>query len=73
MRYRQTVSDDINLQEVDGRLPSVEIDFELDVKNEEPWNFLFGTQWEITKRWNVTAEGGIGDRRQILTGLSFRF
>jgi hypothetical protein len=73
MRYRQTVSDDINLQEVDDRLPSVEIDFELDVKNDKPWNFLFGSQWEITKRWNITAEGGIGDRKQVLTGLSFRF
>jgi hypothetical protein len=73
MRYRQTVTDDINLQELDGRLPSVEIDFKLDVKNEHPWNFLFGTQWEITKRWQVVAEGGVGNRQQVLTGLFFRF
>lgn len=73
MRYRQTVTDDINLQEIDGRLPSVEIDFKVDVKNEQPWNFLFGSQWEITKRWHVTAEGGVGNRRQVVTGLSFRF
>ena len=73
MRYRQTITDDINLQEFDDRLPSVEIDFELDVKNEKPWNFLFGTQWEIAKRWQATAEGGIGNRRQVITSLSFRF
>ena len=73
MRYRQTVTDDINLQELDDRLPSVEIDFKLDIKNENPWNFLFGTQWEITKRFQVMAEGGVGDRQQVLTGLFFRF
>jgi hypothetical protein len=73
MRYRQTVTDDINLQELDDRLPSVEIDFELDVKNDKPWNFLFGTQWEMTKRWQATVEGGVGDRKQVVTGLSFRF
>jgi hypothetical protein len=73
MRYRQTVTDDINLQEIDKRLPSVEIDFEIDVKNDKPWNFLFGTQWEVTKRWQATVEGGVGNRRQVVTGLSFRF
>ncbi len=73
MRYRQTITDDINLQEIDDRLPSVEIDFELDVKNDKPWNFLFGSQWEITKRWQFVAEGGVGNRQQVLTGLYFRF
>jgi hypothetical protein len=73
MRYRQTITDDINLQEIDPRLPSVNLDFKLDVKNDQPWNFLFGGQWEITKRWQFTVEGGIGDRKQLITGLFFRF
>ncbi len=73
MRYRQTVTDDINLQEFDDRLPSVEIDFKIDIKNDDPWNFLFGGQWELTKRWHFTAEGGLGDRKQLVTGLFFRF
>ena len=73
MRYRQTVTDDINLKEVDPRLPSVNIDFKLDIKNEHPWNFLFGGQWEITKRVHLMAEGGVGDRRQVVAGLNFRF
>ena len=37
------------------------------------WNFLFGGQWEITKRWQVMAEGGIGNRRQVILGAFFRF
>ena len=73
MRYRQTITDDINLQEIDPRLPSVELNFKLDVKNDQPWNFLFGGQWEITKRWQFTAEGGVGDRKQLITSLFFRF
>ncbi len=73
MRYRQTVTDDINLQEFDSRLPSVEIDFELDIKNDTPWNTIFGGQWSITKRWQFTAEGGFGDRSHLITGLFFRF
>ena len=73
MDYKQTVTDDINLNELDPRLPSVEIDFEIDVKNEEHWNFLFGGQWEITKRWQVMAEGGVGNRRQVILGAFFRF
>ena len=73
MRYRQTVTDDINLQELDDRLPSVELAFKLDIKNDQPWNFLFGGQWELTKRWQFTLEGGVGDRKQVISGLFFRF
>ena len=73
MRYKQTVTDDINLNELDPRLPPVQIDFKLDVENDEPWNFLFGGQWEITKRWQFMTEGGVGKRTQVLTGISFRF
>jgi len=73
MKYKQTITDDINLNELDPRLPSVKIDFKLDVKNDEPWNFIFGGQWEITKRWQVMAEGGVGERKQLILGAFFRF
>lgn len=73
MDYKQTVTDSIDLNTLSPALPSVELDFEIDIKNEHPWNFLFGGQWEITKRWHFMAEGGIGDRKQLITGLFFRF
>jgi hypothetical protein len=47
--------------------------YKIDVKNEKPWNFLFGGQWEITKRLQVMAEGGLGNRDQIIIGGFFRF
>ena len=73
MDYKQTITDTFNLKEIDLRLPSAHLDFEIDIKNEEPWNFLIGGQWEITKRWQITAECGIGNRRQFIFGTSFRF
>ena len=47
--------------------------FEIDIKNEDPWNFLFGGQWEITKRFQFMAEGGVGERKQLILGAFFRF
>jgi hypothetical protein len=73
MDYKQTVTDSVNLKKLDSRLPAVDLDFEIDIKNEEHWNFLMGSQWEITKRWQITVEGGVGNRRQIVLGSSFRF
>jgi hypothetical protein len=73
MDYKQTVTDDINLRELDPGFPSVEIEFEIDIKNEERWNYLFGGQWEITKRLQVMAEGGMGNRRHLILGAFFRF
>ena len=73
MHYKQTVTDDVNLQEFDPRLPPVQLAFKLDVENDYPWNFLVGGQWEITKRLQFMAEGGVGDRGQLVTGISYRF
>jgi len=73
MNYRQTVTDSINVNTPIPGFPLLELDFEIDIKNEQPWNFLFGSQWEITKRWQFMAEGGIGNRKHVITGLFFRF
>ncbi len=73
MHYKQTVADNISLQELDPRLPPVELAFKLDIENDSPWNFLFGGQWEITKRLQIMAEGGAGGREQVVTGISYRF
>ena len=73
MKYKQTVTDDISLNELDPRLPSVKINYKLDVQNDEPWNFIFGGQWEITQRWQIMAEGGVGERKQLILGAFFRF
>ena len=73
MNYKQTVTESIDLSTIIPGFPSVELDFEIDIKNDHPWNFLFGGQWEITKRWQFMTEVGIGDRKQVISGLFFRF
>jgi len=73
MDYKQTVTDSVNLKELDPTLPAEDLEFEIDIKNEEPWNFLMGGQWEITKRWQMMVEGGVGNRRQFIFGTLLRF
>jgi hypothetical protein len=71
MDYKQTVTDSVDLNELDPKLPSVDLEFEIDIENEEPWNFLMGGQWEISKRWQMMVEGGVGNRQQIISGTFF--
>ncbi len=73
MDYKETITDSINLRQIDPALPALTLDYEVKIKNEDPWNFIFGGQWEITKRWQVMAEGGVGERKQLILGAFFRF
>ena len=73
MDYKETISDSINLREIDPELPSLTLDYEVKIKNKEKFNFIFGGQWEITKRWQIMAEGGVGERKQLILGAFFRF
>jgi len=73
MDYKQTVTDSANLKELDPTLPAVDLEFEIDIENEEPWNFLMGGQWEISRRWQMMVEGGVGNRQQIIFGTLMRF
>ena len=73
MDYKETITDSINLRQIDPALPALTLDYEVKIKNEDKLNFIFGGQWEITKRWQVMVEGGVGERKQLITGLYFRF
>jgi hypothetical protein len=73
MDYKETISDSINLKQIDPSLPSLILDYEVKIKNKEKFNFIFGGQWEITKRWQIMAEGGVGERKQLILGAFFRF
>ena len=73
MDYKETIADSINLKQIDPTLPALTLDYEVKIKNEEKLNFIFGGQWEISKRWQIVAEGGIGNRKQLIIGAFFRF
>lgn len=40
----------------------------------DPWNFLTGAQFQINKKWMVRVEAGyLSSRTQFMTGLQYRF
>lgn len=44
------------------------------VEPKENWNVLIGGNWEINKRWSLTAEvGGILDRFHVIASVMWRF
>ena len=73
MDYKETITDSINLRQIDPALPAMTLDYEVKIKNDKPWNFIFGGQWEITQRWQLMAEGGVGERKQLILSAFFRF
>jgi hypothetical protein len=55
-----------------GSLPSA-VQFQATVKDKTSWSFIVGGELFLSKHWSITAEGGFGDRQQILIGTAFRF
>ena len=67
MDFEQEVRDTLR---VAGR----DIDFSVRINAKEPWNVLFGGNWELSKRWSIVAEvGGIFDRFQFTGAAMVRF
>ena len=50
------------------------LDFSVHVEPKDHWNLLIGGNWEISKRWSLTAEvGGILDRFDVISAVMWRF
>jgi hypothetical protein len=50
------------------------VQYDLDKRPQNKWNFLVGSQFQINKHWMIRAEAGfLGTRKQFLTGLQYRF
>lgn len=53
---------------------SATVQYSLDKRPADMWNFLLGTQFQYNKHWMVRAEVGfLGSRTQLLAGLQYRF
>ncbi len=52
-----------------------DIDYTIDQENADPWNIVLGGNWDINKRWSVSAEynGLIGSRDAFIMSLTTRF
>jgi hypothetical protein len=50
------------------------VQYSMDKRIKDPWNFIVGGQYQHNKHWMVRFEYGfLGSRQQIITGLQYRF
>ncbi len=50
------------------------VQYSLDKKQENMWNFIVGSQFQLNKHWMLRGEFGfLGTRTQLLAGLQYRF
>ncbi|MGG7035540.1 MAG: hypothetical protein ACI7YS_10160 [Flavobacterium sp.] len=65
------------LNSIDGALSSAEsstVQYSLDKKPADMWNFLLGTQYQLNRHYMFRGEVGfLGSRTQYLVGLQYRF
>jgi opacity protein-like surface antigen len=50
------------------------VEYSLDRRPKDPWNFLTGVQYQMNKHWMLRAEAGyLSSRTQFTCGLQYRF
>jgi len=64
----------INASDALNGIANSSVEYSLDKKQKNMWNFVIGSQYQINPRWMIRAEGGfLGSRTQFLGGLQYRF
>jgi hypothetical protein len=65
------------LNSMDGALndeQSASVQYSLNKRPKNMWNFLVGSQYQLNKHWMLRGEYGfLGSRQQFIGGLQFRF
>lgn len=65
------------LNAADGALSTISsstVQYSLDKRVKDMWNFIIGGQFQLNKHFMIRAEYGfLGSRQQFLTGLQYRF
>jgi len=50
------------------------VQYSLDKRPKDMWNFLIGSQYQYNKHWMIRCEVGLlGSRTQVIAGLQYRF
>lgn len=50
------------------------VQYSLDKRLKNLWNFLIGSQYQFNKNWMLRCEVGLlGTRTPVITGLQYRF
>jgi hypothetical protein len=58
---------------VPGLPGPIPVRYAVDQEATDPWNLIFGIEWQISPHWDFVVEGGVLGREQVLTSLTFRF
>lgn len=57
-----------------GNIENATVQYAMDKRPKDMWNFIIGSQYQFNKNWMYRAEVGfLSSRIQFLTGLQFRF
>jgi hypothetical protein len=57
-----------------GPIPRpVDLDFAVELSQQEDFNWSFGTHMMMSDAWEATVEVGAGDRRTVLANITYRF
>jgi len=63
-----------NLDEALNDEQTASVQYALDKRPKDMWNFIIGTQYQHNKHWMVRGEFGfLGSRTQVIAGLQYRF
>ncbi len=54
-------------------LLGVKVNFDVIQEAKEPWNFIVGFQWDLTRAWHITMDVGLGHRNSFYVSGEFRF
>ena len=78
MDFAQEVRGNVHLADSNPLFPILvgqdDIAYSVRIKAKDPWNVLVGGNWQIDKRWSLTAEiGGVLDRFHAVGAVMFRF
>jgi hypothetical protein len=57
-----------------GNISNASVQYSMDKKPKDMWNFIVGSQYQFNKHWMYRLEVGfLSSRTQVLTGLQYRF
>jgi len=57
-----------------GTISTSTVQYSMDKRPKDPWNFIIGTQYQLNKHWMLRGEVGfLGSRTQVITGVQWRF
>ena len=60
-------------QMLDIQVPGLPFVVEVEQETASPVNYLMGGRWNITEEIELLLEGGVGERQQVFSSLSYRF